>query len=230
VAGKTFLVDPGSSGHATVPATVVGVVRHLRVRSLVEDLTEQVYFSADQVVRNPLAYVVRVNGDPAAIVPSIRAAIAQIDPLIPLYDVRPFGEYVRSAMAGRRFTMTLAACFAGVAVLLACVGVYGVMAYTVARRRNEFGVRLALGALPSQLVASVLREGIALAGIGLAIGGAAALGIAQLLRSQLFGVTPSDPATYAIVLASLGLVLILACWLPARRTSAANPLDALRTE
>jgi len=91
-------------------------------------------------------------------------------------------------------------------------------------------VRLALGALPSQLVASVLREGIALAGIGLAIGGAAALGIAQLLRSQLFGVTPSDPATYAIVLASLGLVLILACWLPARRTSAANPLDALRTE
>jgi predicted permease len=229
-AGRTFLVDPGSSGHATVPATVVGVVRHLRVRSLVEDLTEQVYFSADQIVRNPLAYVVRVNGDPAAIVPSIRAAIAQIDPLIPLYDVRPFGEYVRSAMAGRRFTMTLAACFAGVAVLLACVGVYGVMAYTVARRRSEFGVRLALGALPSQLVASVLREGIALAGIGLAIGGAAALGIAQLLRSQLFGVTPSDPATYAIVLASLGLVLILACWLPARRTSAANPLDALRTE
>ena len=86
------------------------------------------------------------------------------------------------------------------------------------------------GRFPSQLVASVLREGIALAGIGLTIGAAAALGIAQLLRSQLFGVTPSDPATYAIVLASLGLVLILACWLPARRTSAANPLDALRTE
>ena len=228
--GKTFLVDPGSSGHATVPATVVGVVRHLRVRSLVEDLTEQVYFSADQVARNPLAYVVRTSGDPAAIVPSIRAAIAQIDPLIPIYDVRPFSEYVRSAMAGRRFTMTLAACFAGVAVLLACVGVYGVMAYTVARRRNEFGVRLALGALPSQLVVSVLREGLALAGVGLTVGGAAALAIAQLLRSQLFGVTPSDPATYAIVLASLGLVLILACWLPARRTSAANPLDALRME
>ena len=228
--GRSLLVDPGSSGRPTVPVTVVGVVKHLRVRSLVEDLTEQVYFSADQFVRNPLAYVVRTSGDPAGLVPSIRAALAQIDPLIPVFDARPFNEYVRAAMAGRRFTMTLAACFAGAAILLACVGVYGVMAYTVARRRNEFGVRLALGAMPSQLVGSVLREGVALAGLGLAIGAASALAIAQLLRSQLFGVTPSDPATYAIVLGSLGVVLTLACWLPARKTSAANPLDALRTE
>jgi predicted permease len=228
--GRSLLVDPGSSGHPAVPAIVVGVVRHLRVRSLVEDLTEQVYFSADQVVRNPLAYVVRTSGDPAAIVPSIRAAIARVDPLIPAYDVRPFNEYVRSAMAGRRFTMTLAACFGGVAMLLACVGVYGVMAYAVTRRRNEFGVRLALGAMPSQLVASVLLEGAALAGIGLTVGAVAALGIAQLLRSQLFGVTPSDPPTYALVIAALGAILTIACWLPARKTSSANPLDALRTE
>src|SRR5262249_6155482 len=135
-----------------------------------------------------------------------------------------------AAMAGRRFTMILAACFAGVAILLACVGVYGVMAYTVARRRNEVGVRLALGALPSQLGRGVLREGVALACVGLTIGGVTALGMARLLRSQLFGVTSSDPTTYVIVLAALGAVLTLACWLPARKTSTANPLDALRTE
>src|SRR5262249_8848648 len=120
--------------------------------------------------------------------------------------------------------------FAGVAILLACVGVYGVMAYAVTRRRSEFGVRLALGAMPSQLVQAVLREGVTLAGIGLAIGAMTAFGIARLLRSQLFGVTASDPMTYAIVLGVLGVVLSLACWLPARRASAANPLDALRTE
>ncbi|HKV99760.1 MAG TPA: ABC transporter permease [Vicinamibacterales bacterium] len=226
----TLLVDPGSSGRPTINATVVGVVRHLRVRSLVEDLTEQVYYSSEQVTRNPLAYVVRTSGDPAALVPSIRSALAGLDSQIPIYDVRPFSEYVRAAMSGRRFTMTLAACFAAVAILLACVGVYGVMAYTVARRRGEFGVRLALGAMPSQLVGSVLREGLVLAAVGLSVGAAASLGLAQLLRSQLFGVSPSDPITYTVVLAALAGVLTLACWLPARATSTANPLDALRTE
>ena len=228
--GRTLFVDPGSSGHPTVPVTVVGVVRHLRVRSLVEDLTEQVYFSADQVLRNPLAYVVRTNGDPAALVPSIRAAIGRIDGQLPISDVRPLASYVREAAGGRRFTMMLAACFAGVAILLACVGVAGVMGYTVARRRGEFGVRLALGAQPSHIVRIVLGEGAALAGLGLGAGSLAALFGARLMRAQLFGVSPGDPLTFAVVLGSMAVVLALACWLPARKATDASPLDALRAE
>jgi putative ABC transport system permease protein len=228
--GRTLLVDPGSSGHPTIPVTIVGVVKHLRVRSLVEDLTEQVYFSADQVLRNPLAYVVRTTGDPSAFVPSIRAAIARIDGQLPISDVRPLANYLHEAAAGRRFTMILAACFAGVAILLACVGVAGIMGYTVARRRGEFGVRLALGARPSQIVQGVLGEGAMLAGVGLAAGAVAALGTARLLRAQLFGVTPGDPLTYAIVLGTMAVVLAVACWLPARKATGVSPLDALRAE
>jgi len=225
--GRSLIVDPGSSGVPTVPVTVVGVVRHLRLRSLVEDLTEQVYFSAEQVPRNPLAYVVKTTGDPAALVGPIRAELARLDPLTPIYDVRPFSTYVREAAAGRRFTMTLAACFAGVATLLASVGVYGVMAYSVTRRRREFGVRLALGAMPRQVAGAVLGEGAVLAAIGIAIGVVGARAAAQALRHQFFGVTPSDPLTYALVIPALGLVLILACWLPARRATSGTPMDAL---
>ena len=227
---QSLLVDPGSSGTAGVPATVVGVVRHLRLRSLVADLTEQVFFAERLVLRDPMAYVVRSDRPATALASDVRQAIAALDPKLPIYDVRPLDSYVEGARAARRFTMQLAAVFAAVALALACVGVYGLLAYAVARRRHEFGVRLALGASSRQVLAVVMQEGLTLAALGVAAGVFASLAVSRLLAAQLYGVHPHDPATYAAAVAVLGAAAALACWLPARRALTASPMEALRAE
>jgi len=227
---QRLLVDPGSSGTPSVPAVVVGVVPHLRLRSLVADLTEQVYFPERLVMRDPMAYVVRSDRPAAAVAADVRAAIAALDPKLPIYDLRPLDAYVDEARASRRFTMQLAAAFAGVALALASIGVYGVLAYAVARRRHEFGVRLALGAEPRQIVGAVLREGLIVAGAGCVAGLLAAFVLSRLLETQLYGVRPHDPLTYAVTLAMLAVAALAACWIPARRATRMSPLDALRAE
>jgi predicted permease len=225
-----LLVDPGSNGTASQKATVIGVVPHLRLRSLVADLTDQIYFPQRLVLRNPVAYVVRADRDPAALAIDVRKAIAALDPRLPVYDVRPFDTYLESAKAARRFTMQLAASFALVALLLSCVGVYGVIAYSVARRRHEFGVRLALGAEPSRVVRDVMREGLRLALAGSCAGVAVALGTSPLLATQLYGVRPHDPISYGSTVLILGAAAAIACWIPARRATRVSPMEALRTE
>jgi predicted permease len=228
--GQHVIVDPGSDGAPTVKVTVVGIVRHLRLRSLVADLTEQIFFPQRFVLRNPMAYVVRTTRDPASLAPDIRAAIARLDPRLPIYDVRPLETYVAAARAARRFTMLLAAAFAIVALLLACVGVYGVLSYAVARRRHEFGVRLALGAAPTRVVRDVMREGLALALAGCAAGLAVAMASSRLLDTQLYGIGSRDPATFMAGAAVLGAAAAMACWIPARRATMVSPVEALRTE
>jgi predicted permease len=228
--GMRLGVDPRSEGRPTTWATVVGVVRHLRHRTLMEEVREQVYFPQAQILRNPLAYVVRTSGEPAAAASSVRAVVAGLDPLLPVYDVRPLSDYLVAARAAQRFTMILAGAFAAVALLLACVGLYGVIAYAVARRRHEFGIRLALGARPGQVQRLVVGEGVRLAVLGLALGVPAAAIGARLLQAQLFGVSPRDPASYALALGLLGLAAVLASWVAARRATAASPLDVLRAE
>jgi predicted permease len=228
--GKRIAGDPFSTGQPVFWATVVGVVHHLRHRSLLEDLTDQVYFAERQIQRNPMAYVVKTSGDAAALAATVRQIVAELDPLIPAYDVRPLDEYVTSARAAQRFATILAAAFAAVALLLAAVGVYGVIAYGVARRRYEFGVRLALGAQRRQVTTLVAREGAALAGIGLVLGLSGAAMAARLLQSQLFGVTPRDAASYAAGVLAIAVAALAACWLPARRAAAVAPMEALRGE
>ncbi len=227
--GQSLGVDPSSSGHPTVWVRVVGVVRHLRLRSLVEPLSEQVYFPRRQILRNPMAYVVRTS-DRSALAQPIREVVSRLDRQLPIYDVRPLNQYVAAAQSTRRFTMVLVSGFASAAVALACIGVYGVMAYSVTRRRREFGVRLALGARPDQIVRAVLREGTFLTLIGLAVGLVAATVAAHLLRTQLFGVAPDDGASYAAAALLLVPLAIAACWIPARRALAASPLEVLRAE
>jgi len=227
---QRLLVDPGSNGSPTVKATVVGVVSHLRLRSLVADLTEQVFFPERLVPRNPMAYVVRGDRDAPSLAADVRKAIASLDARLPIYDVRPLDGYVEGARATRRFTMQLAAAFALVALALACVGVYGVLAYSVARRRHEFGVRLALGAEPRRVVVDVMREGLRLAAIGSVVGVAGALAASRLLETQLYGVRPHDPVSYAGTIAVLAVAAAIACWIPARRATSVSPMDALRTE
>jgi putative ABC transport system permease protein len=211
-------------------ATVVGVVRHLRLRSIVEDLTPQIFIAYRVWQRSPMAYVVRTERDPASLVAEVRSAVAAVDARLPIYDIRTLDAYVHGAMAIRRFTMLLAAAFAATALVLTCIGVYGVLAYAVATRRHEFGVRRALGAGAPQLLREVFREGLGFALVGSAIGVGAALVAGRLLQNQLYGVQPRDPVAFGV---SLMLVLIgatLACWIPGRRATAVSPMDALRAE
>jgi predicted permease len=228
--GRRLQVDPRSSGRPEQWVTVVGVVRHLRDRALTRDVREQIYFPLRQVIRNPSAYVLRAAGDPAALVGPIRRTLARMDPSLPISEVRPLADWVAAASDGPRFTAILAAAFAGIALLLACAGLYGVVAYSVAQRKKELGIRLALGALPRQVRTLVLSEGLAVTAAGLFLGLPAAAVAARLLRAQLFGVTPGDARTYLTAAGVLGLAAVLSAWHAARRATGASPLEVLRAD
>jgi putative ABC transport system permease protein len=228
--GRKLAADPFSQGKAQVAATVVGVVRHVRYRSLLEDLSEQVFFPQRQILRNPVAYMVRTSGDPAEIAPDIRRVVASLDPQLPIADVRPLDRYTADARAATKFTLILAATFAVVALLLGSVGVYGVIAYSVSRRRTEFGVRLALGAAPGQILSAAMSEGVRAAALGLTLGVAAAALVAPRLDSELFGVSAHDAISYVVAAAVLAAAGLMAAWLPARRAARIRPIDALRVD
>jgi len=228
--GRRLGVDPNVTGTPSTWVTVVGVVRHMRHRSPTEEVREQVYFPERQVPRNPFVVVVKVGGDPAALAAPVRDALRRLDAALPIYDVRPLEDYVARAQAIRRFTALLAAVFAAAALLLASVGVYGLVAYSVSARRREFGVRLALGARASQIVTRVLREGTLLAVAGLLVGlGAAVLG-AWWLRSQLYEVAPWDVVSLGVTAAVLAAVAVIASLVPARRALRTDPAAVLRAD
>lgn len=228
--GRRLAVDPTVTGTPSTWVTVVGVVRHVRHRSPTEEVREQVYFPERQVPRNPFVVLVKGRGDSAALAGPIREIIRRLDAALPIYDVRPLAVYVTNARAIRRFTALLASVFASAALLLAAVGVYGVIAYSVAARRREFGVRVALGARASQVVTSVLQEGTALTATGLGIGLAAAVLGAWWLRSQLYEVAPWDFPSLSATALVLGAAALLACMVPARRAARTDPAQVLRAD
>jgi predicted permease len=228
--GRRLCVDGFVSGKPNQCATVVGVVEHVRHRNPVEEVRDQVYFPQRQIGRNPSVYLVKSAGDTVTLVPAIREALRKIDPALPIYDARPLSVYIEEARATRAFTMQLAGIFAIVALILASVGIYGVIAYSVALRHREFGVRQALGASSLTVMALVAREGTRLVMRGVATGILLAAVAAWLLRGLLFGVSPWDPITFAAAIPPLLLAGAVACLVPARRATAASPVDALRSE
>ena len=228
--GRRLGVDALVTGKPEMWATVIGVVEHVRHRSPVEEVRDQVYFSQRQVVRNPSVYVVKTAGNPASLMPAIRETVKGLDASLPIYDVRPLSAYVDTANATRAFTMRLAVLFAVIAVLLASVGIYGVIAYTVALRHREFGVRRALGARTAQVLGLVAREGAALLARGVVVGVAGAALVGWFMRGLLYGVSPWDMQTYAAAIPLLLLAGAIACLVPARRAVRTNPVDALRAE
>jgi predicted permease len=228
--GKRLRVDPRATGTPEVWVTVVGVVRHVRHRSLVERLGEQVYFPLAQAFRNPVAYAVRAAGDHATVAGPVRAALREVDPRLPVYEEQPLAAYLDRAREVRRYTMTLAAAYAAVAIALAAVGVYGVVAWVVVQRRREYGVRLALGGTRGHVMRLVLGEGARLTAAGAIAGLAASVAAGRLLQDQLFGIAPLDAITYLAALPLLAAVALFACWWPARRATSADVLDILRAE
>jgi putative ABC transport system permease protein len=171
--------------------------------------------------------LIRTDTDPAALVRSVRAAIADVDPSVALTNPGTMQQLVDQSLADRKLTMNLLLAFAGLALLLASLGVYSVMAYSVAQRNAEIGIRMALGASAEMVQKMVLRHGMTLAGVGLAIGLAAALMVTRLMSTLLFDVGASDPLVYLSIVTLLSAVAALACWLPSRRAARVDPVRAL---
>ena len=221
-----FTVGPGEE---TVMREIVGIVANVKHKSLRADFTPEMYVPSAQLPIGIAFLVVRTSTSaPAALTSAVRAELARADAAIPLTRVRVFDEYVTRSLARPRFNATLLAIFAGVALVLTAIGIYGVMAYSVAQRRQEIGIRMALGAQRSHVLRLIVGGGMKLALIGVAIGLAAAFGLTRLLETLLYGVKPFDAATLGSVALLLAVIAFLACWIPARRASGLNPLVALR--
>jgi putative ABC transport system permease protein len=209
---------------------IVGVVGHIRHDALDVDARAQVYFSATQMPQDRMALVVRADRNVAALAASVVRAIHEIDPEQPVYELRTMDEVVDRSLGQRWMNMTLVVTFAVVSLLLCAVGVYGVIAFGVARQRREFGIRLALGATPATITRGVVRRGIVLAMIGVAIGTAIAAAVARGMESLLFGVRSTDLASFGAAIFTLLAIAFVASALPARRAAAVDPALVLRSD
>jgi putative ABC transport system permease protein len=174
--------------------------------------------------------VVRTTGSPEAAISSMRAAVARVDPMQGIAEVKPLEAYLSRSVATPRFTAVLVGAFAAMALLLAALGLFSVLAYTVTQRRREIGIRIALGARSSDVRALVLRQALQTGLVGLAVGLAGAFAVTRVIGSLLFGVAPHDPATFAGVALLLLAVMLLAAYVPVRRAMSVDPVVALRTE
>jgi putative ABC transport system permease protein len=177
-----------------------------------------------------MSLVVRTSVEPASLASAVRQAAAEVDQTQPLSNLVTMETLVSESVSQPRFNLFLLGLFGGLALLLAAAGIYGVMAYGVAQRTNELGLRLALGAQTRDIMKLILRQGVRLISIGLALGLVAALALTRLMKSLLFGVSATDAATFAAVALLLMLVALLACWIPARRAAKVDPMIALRCD
>jgi putative ABC transport system permease protein len=229
--GKRLKVGPVDSPNAW--ATVVGVVGDVRQNGFYGEQQYELYAPNAQERRSWLAprdLVVRTSGDPRSIAGAVRQAVWAVDKDQPVSNVRTMNEVFAAAISRERFQMLLLALFATLALILACVGLYGVISYGVAQRTHEIGVRMALGAQSSDVLRLVIRQGMVLTVVGLVLGTIAALAATRVMTDLLYGVTATDAITFISVAALLVLVALLACYLPARRATKVDPLIALRYE
>ena len=213
-----------------IPMEIVGVVRSVKFNSLNVPSSEEIYKPQAQAPFPTMSLVVRSDSDPGPLASALRREVLAMDPGLPAPNVRPMEEVVSASVAQPRLTAQCAGIFAALAVTLALIGIYGVMAYSVAQRIPEMGLRLALGANPREVLALVLRQGLRLVLAGVALGTLASLGLTKLLAALLFETDVRDPLTFAGVPVLLMAVALLACYLPARRASRVDPIVALRYE
>jgi putative ABC transport system permease protein len=223
--GKRLVIGDRATG----TREIVGVVGDVRHAGLDEKTTPELYIPFTQATPGRLTVVAR-SPDPGAAADALRAVIRQSDRESPIYNVRTMDQLLSTSVARRRFNMILLGGFAAVALLLAALGIYGVVSYTVAQRTHEIGLRVALGARPRDVLSLVIRQGMtpALAGVG--VGLCAALAVTRVMAGLLFNVSATDPATFALIPLLLAAVALLACYVPARRASRVDPLVALRHE
>jgi predicted permease len=213
----------------TVFLTVVGVIKDMKLHDLAEDnkTVGTYYYPMDQDASTAITFALKTPGDPGSLTSSVRAVLQEIDRELPVFDVRTMEDRLAQSLMTRRSPVLLSLSFGAIALLLSAIGIYGVLAYLVAQRKKEIGIRMALGSSTSAIFELVLREGLLLIGLGFAAGAAGAVALRRTLESQLFGVSASDPAVLAGVTGLLAAVAIVACALPARRATRIDPIVAL---
>ncbi|MEJ2335660.1 MAG: ABC transporter permease [Gemmatimonadales bacterium] len=209
---------------------IVGVVGDVKMDGLDEDVPTALYFPHAQFPFSDLNVVVASSTNPSALIPAIRQEIWEVDPKLPVENARTLGEIRTLSVAAERFRTGLVALFAAVALLLSAIGIYGVITYSVARRTREMGLRMSLGAQVLDVLWLVVRQGMTVTGIGLAVGVSVALLITDLMSSLLFGVSSTDPATFLAVSGLFAAIALLACLIPAVRATRVDPVVALRAE
>jgi predicted permease len=227
--GSHFAFGAGDSVHPDIE--IVGVVKDSRHSSVRSDIHSFVYLPyAQDKSLGEITFYVRTQQDPLNIATALRQIVAQYDPNLPVYSLRTLVDQVDKSLFNDRAITVLSLCFALLAALLAGVGLYGVMGYTVARRTREVGIRMALGATPSGIVRMVLSEVVRMAAAGLAIGLIAAYVLLRLVESQLFGIKSTDPIAFFVATLLMAGVALAAGYVPARRAAAADPMKSLRYE
>jgi putative ABC transport system permease protein len=210
--------------------TIVGVIADARTESLANASVPQVYLSLYQDTPKELAIFLRGDLNARAIPEEVRAMVQSVDPELPVYGAQTLDDAVSTSLAERRFSMEMVACFAATALLLAALGIYGVISYIVSERTQEIGIRLALGARRGTILQMVLRQGLGLAMAGAGLGLVGSVIVSHLMAGLLYGVMPTDPLTFVGVTLMLTGVALAACYIPARRAMRVDPMIALRYE
>jgi putative ABC transport system permease protein len=209
-------------------AEVVGVVGHIKGQSLLRQLRGQIYIPYPQSAREHLSFVVRTTVNPLSLAGTVRTELSRLDKTRAIAKIRPMDDYVARAMAPTNFTVALGGIFAALALLLATVGIYSVVSYSVSLRKHEISIRMALGARPADIVRMIVKEGMILTAFGLVLGLGGALFLSEYLREMLFEVAPFDALTYIVMALLIPAAALIACWKPARKASSENPVEALR--
>ncbi|HKP02930.1 MAG TPA: ABC transporter permease [Chthoniobacterales bacterium] len=231
VIGKHIKPSWAIGDEKSLMRTIIGVVGNIKHRSLRSEFTPEIYLSASQMPVDSMSIVARTSvSNPAAITSAVRKELAEVDRNIPLVRVRVFDEYLARALARPRFNAMLLTIFAGTALLLTAIGIYGVMAYSVSQRTNEIGIRIALGAGRNSIFRLVVGQAMTIVAISLVAGVVGAFAATRLLNSLLYGIGASDPVTFIAIMLLVTVVAFLAAWLPARRATRVDPIVALRAE
>ena len=208
---------------------VVGVVGRLRHEALDRDARAEVFMPLSQTPFGSMTFVVRTTGDAAALIPALRSRIWEVDRALPIYDASTVNALVAQTLAARRFVTNLLTVLAGLAFLLATLGIYGMLVFSTTQRTREIGIRMAVGGKAGDILALVLGESARLIAAGLVLGLAGSLAAARLLAALLYSTSPTDPLTLAATTILLAAVALLACYVPARRATRIDPLTALRS-